>query len=246
MAREQPRTFGFAFSPAFIVGLAVVAVLVWSSVATAAVKYPDFSSTDGLTLNGDAAQEGDVLRLAELESEAGSAFTDKRVINPEKSFKTNFRFRLHDASSQAADGMAFVVQPNDPAALGEGGGSLGYGGIDPSLVVEIDIFHNDPNDPFGDHIAVMDGGDSTAHIESATPNFDLHDDPRKVWVKYAAGSERLKVWVAKGTQRPNNPRINVEHPLTEVFAEKAYAGFTAGTGSEFMSHDVRSWKLKKG
>lgn len=76
----------------------------------------------------------------------------------------------------AGDGMAFVLQNAGTAAMGPGANSLGYahqfdgitcgapynGGIDPSVAVELDLFHNGVciADPAGgyDHLAVVENG----------------------------------------------------------------------------------------
>ena len=59
-----------------------------------------------------------------------------------------------------ADGLALVFRGGDVAAsLGLGGGSLGYGGLEGAVAVEIDTW---PNDEMGDmiysHVSVQAGG----------------------------------------------------------------------------------------
>ena len=44
--------------------------------------------------------------------------------------------------ARGADGFAFVLQNDRRFALGEGGMSLGYGGIANSLAVEFDTYYN--------------------------------------------------------------------------------------------------------
>lgn len=44
--------------------------------------------------------------------------------------------------SRGGDGIAFVIQEQDPRALGAGGAGLGYTGIENSLAVEFDTFYN--------------------------------------------------------------------------------------------------------
>ncbi len=62
--------------------------------APAAISFVDFSSVSGLTLNGNAAQAGNVLRLTpDAVGQAGSAFfTTPFPISPLTSFSTNFEF----------------------------------------------------------------------------------------------------------------------------------------------------------
>jgi hypothetical protein len=211
----------------------------------ATVSYPDFTDTTGLTLNGDAAQSGDVLRVAPAAfNQAGSAFTDATAVDPAQSFKTNFRFSMHGGSG-GADGMAFVVQSDAPTALGAFGGGLGYGGIAPSIAVEFDTFDNGGGDPGDNHVALTKNGDVGSHVASATPKFDLSGSQHRAWVEYGAAAHKLKVFVAKNDKQPPHPRFSSRLNLGNVLGGNAYAGFSAGTGGATQDHDVVSWKLKQ-
>ena len=44
--------------------------------------------------------------------------------------------------ARGADGVAFVLQGQSAAELGEGGAQMGYGGIPNSLAVEFDTWYN--------------------------------------------------------------------------------------------------------
>lgn len=211
----------------------LAATLAWLLVASAraaTIDYPDFTDTTGLTLNGNAAQAGDVIRLTPASaSQAGSAFTDDKVLNPEKSFKTHFRFSMHDSSGSPGDGMAFVLQSNAPTALGDLGGGLGYGGISPSIAVEFDIFDNGDDDPGDNHVALMQNGNAGNHLASETPSFDLYGAPHTAWIIYNASKKALKVYVAKNKSKPANPLFSFKKNLGNALGGKAYAGFTAAT-----------------
>jgi hypothetical protein len=228
-----------------LVAIAVAVLWMTPGAHAATVNYPDFSDTTGLTLNGDAAQAGDVLRVAPAtDSQAGSAFTDAKVVDPALSFTTTFRFRLHGGSFEA-DGMAFVLQPNAPTELGDFGGGLGYGRITPSIAVEFDTFDNGSGDPGDNHVALTKNGEVREHLEFAQPPFDLHGTAHRAWIVYKAPQRQLKVFVAKheDDSRPGHPLFKVRKNFGNVLGGPAYAGFTAGTGGAFQDHDVLSWKL---
>src|SRR5262249_26108269 len=63
---------------------------------------------------------------------------------------TNFNFQLTPGTNPTADGLAFVIQGDGPAALGPPGGGLGYGadtvgvggGLPRSLAIKFDLFNN--------------------------------------------------------------------------------------------------------
>ena len=143
----------------------------------AQISFTDFTSTTGLTLNGNAAaavngQNMNVLRLTPNQTyQAGSAWfnTQQPVSAP---FSTTFTFQLAGFNTGfPADGIAFLIQnsPSSPApgalaALGPDGCSLGFGGnpncqgpgtgISNSLAVELDTFQNE-DDPNGNHVSIQ-------------------------------------------------------------------------------------------
>lgn len=240
--------------------LALLTSLALAAPASAATffNYPDFSNTAGLQLNGDAKQEGNLIRLTPAEfDKAGSAFATT-AINPQESWETQFQISMHDSSTSPlpADGMAFVVQSKGPQG-GDGlGGSLGYGGIQPSVAVEFDIFENFfGGDPSGDHVAIMAEGDVGNHLAcaneggpsapcSASLPFSIYGGPIHAWVEHDASTQRLKVFLSQTTEKPGAPLLDHQISLAPVGAS-AYAGFTAATGASTAVHDLLSWRFGK-
>lgn len=91
---------------------------------------------------------------------SGGSVWNVNQINLNNPFNYNFEVFL-GCSNGGADGIAFVLQPVN-VTQGGGSSSLGYGGIVPSLAIEIDTWMNDVtmSDPPQDHIAIMRDGDS--------------------------------------------------------------------------------------
>ena len=88
-----------------------------------------------------------------------------------------------------SDGLAFVLRADAPAAaVGRGGGSLGYGGLRRSLAVEFDSwFNDDMGDMYYNHVSVQTGGPSGevgAHAEQVSDVADVTD--------VTARSERMR------------------------------------------------------
>ncbi|MEM7759885.1 MAG: DUF4347 domain-containing protein, partial [Cyanobacteria bacterium P01_A01_bin.40] len=99
------------------------------------INYNNFADVDQLTLNGNAAQANDSLRLTTTENrQQGTAFYQQALaIDSSTSFTTQFQFQV-SGGTDGADGFTFVLQ-NDSrelAALGGHGGALGYQGIEQS------------------------------------------------------------------------------------------------------------------
>ncbi|HET7590322.1 MAG TPA: L-type lectin-domain containing protein [Solirubrobacterales bacterium] len=241
------------------IALSLFASLALAAPAGAATlfDYPDFSNTAGLTLNGSAAQTGNVLRLTPPEgNKAGSAF-GTAPIDPQQTWQTQFQLHMHDETfvpGDPADGIAFVIQSE---GLGGGsglGGSLGYGNVKPSVAVEFDIFYNEVGgDPVGDHVSILSEGDTTKHLQCASegaPNgpctaalpFPIYGSPVHAWVEYDATTQRLKVFLGQTASKPAAPLLDHQISFAPV-GSSAYAGFTAATGAHNATQDVLSWQF---
>lgn len=201
-----------------------------------------------LTLNGDAAMVGPVLRVVPaVTGQAGSAFTSSPVsLSGNTVISTSFELYIHGGSS--ADGMTFVIQ-NSPAAdtaRGPGGGKLGYDGITNSIAVEFDTYQNSSySDPNNNHVGIDQNGSLTS-LATYTPAWDMEDDVNHIfgWLDYDTSSQILKVYVNNSAAKPASPQLTQSIDLlTELGGNQAYFGFTASTGAWNNNHDVLSWDL---
>ena len=233
--------------------LVLLAALVVPASASAAIDYPDFSSTAGLQLNGDAKQVGNVVQLTPAENSKGGAVYSATPLNPQESFENQFAISMHDSttSPMPADGIAFMIQSEGLDAGAGLGGSLGYDGVAPSVIVEFDIFYNAGTDPLTDHVSIMTEGDGTNHLAcanaGATPTctsdlpFPLYGTPVFGWVEYDAAAGHLRVWVSQTSTKPAAPLL--DHPISMApLGTSGYVGFTAATGASNAVQDVLSWR----
>lgn len=237
--------------------VAAVTVLAATGSADAGFVFPSFGSPDvappgTLRLNGAAAVVPPVLRVVRNEgSLAGSAFhvVPQVVAN---GFETTFRFRIFDGNelpNRGGDGLAFVLQnaAAGTAAIGNGGGGLGYTGIPNSLAVEFDTFNNlTPDEPNSNHIAVYSGG--TGPNDSLNAAFQLgvngnlasqlrQDTPHTARLLYNPGN--LQVFLDGAPVL--NLNVNLSTLLNLGPGGTAFVGFTAGTGGQTDNHDILSW-----
>lgn len=216
------------------------------------------SSTTGIQTNGSATlgggSSGDRLRLTPAsQSLAGSAYYNS-LVSVQAGFTTQFQFQITNGGglSGGADGLAFIIQnsPNGVAALGGSGGSMGYGGIPNSLVIEFDTFDNTNfgfSDPDGNHIAV--------HTNGTAPN-DPGPASRLGFFSPSASFKNGQVYTVKisysGTtlsvylNNLSSPVLSVNYDLSNLGLNggRAYVGFTAGTGGAFENHDILSWSFQ--
>jgi len=227
--------------------VALISLSSEAAVAKVVVSFPNFARTKGLTLNGDAARAGKRLRLTPAAADQnGGAFTNRKVVDPAKSFATRFRFNLHGAVFPG-DGMAFVLITTGRKTLGFGSGGLGYSGLAPSLAVEFDKYENpEAHDPDDNHVAVTKDGNTGAHLAKGTPKFDLYGGTRWVWITYSARKRTLRVYVSDSKSKPRRPLVKYRHKLADILhGQRARAGFTAATGGAYMAADILSWKLTR-
>jgi hypothetical protein len=160
---------------------AIAALVVMAGAAPVLAQspnFPDFSSIANLTLNGNAAQSGNVLRLTPNQTyQAGSAwFNFQQPVSA--AFSTTFSFQLSGANTVIspctlnaqgfcpADGIAFVIQNSALTALGPNGCGIGFGdsssgctppsgGIPNSLAIEFNTFLNPGIDPSNNDVAIQ-------------------------------------------------------------------------------------------
>jgi legume-like lectin family protein/PEP-CTERM motif-containing protein len=214
------------------------------------IQFPDFSNVAGLTLNGNAAQVGNVLRLTPATfSQAGSAFsTDPISLASNASFSSAFRFRLtnpggsNDGQQTGADGLVFVVQTVSNN-VGGGGGGIGYSGIPHSVGVEFDTWNNGAIDQGSSNHVGIDVGGSVASIALTPIPGDMNDGQvRFAWVDYNGANSLLEVRLSETSTRPSAPVLSLTRDLaTDLGTTSAFVGFTSGTGAAFANHDVLSW-----
>jgi hypothetical protein len=98
----------------------------------------------GYTLNGGATVTSDALSLTDaLNGEARSAFFNTQQSYTTGGWTASFTYTSPTGTAGSpADGAAFILQndPRGPAALGGGGGSLGYSGFVNSASIQLNLF----------------------------------------------------------------------------------------------------------
>jgi hypothetical protein len=210
--------------------------------------YPDFATTTGLVLNGNALQaSGSILRLTpNALSQAGSAWYNLRE-NVTEGFRTTFRFQITPAGG--GDGFAFVIQNSNTTALGTNGQGLGYDGITRSLAVEFDTYQNTNLNDISDHeIAVHTndlGRNSASEFYALPPgpvispvHFQLDPLPHAVEIVYTLGV--LEIFIDDFSSPVLAVSVNLK-PRLGLVDGTAYVGFTGSTGLQADSHDILDW-----
>lgn len=241
----------------YVIALAAAA-LATGPAAAADIIYPDFSSTAGLQVNGNAASATDasarkVLRLTpSAPGQAGSAFSTNTVtLATDVSFSSFFQFNLNtpggigDEDGQGADGIVFVVQTvaND---VGTAGGGIGYLNIPNSVGVEFDTYNNGSglNDPNGNHVGINIGGAFNGPTAVYGPKLNNGTD-YFAWVDYNGATNVIEVRLNTSASRPGAALLSRTVDIAaELGATDVFVGFTSGTGAGFNNHDIVQWVFR--
>jgi len=207
------------------------------------------SARNSLRLNGAAVFEdlgggACALRLTPSTTlVAGSAFSVRPVaLGLDGAFAISFSFTMDEHAWGGADGIAFVLQGDSSAALGDAGSGIGYVGIEPSIIIEFDTYRNDSapeHDPDANHVGINVNGDPRS-VATFTPTFDLASGERRyAWVDYDGAT--LEVRVSDAAERPAVASLLFEVDIVETLgANEAYVGLTAATGAASSRHRIRS------
>lgn len=236
---------------------AVAALLALTTPAGAStIAYADFSSVAGLTINGDAAQVGNVLRVTPAtDGQAGSFFSTSAVsLAANASFSTFFEFRFTNPDQDfcdgfttcGADGLVFVVQTVGNNVGGAGGG-IGYDGIANSVGIEFDNWNNGAiDDNSSNHVGIDVGGNVDSLVTAEVTEADLNGgDVWNAWIDYNGATQLLEVRLNRSGIRPLTPLLFLTRNLAADLGQiDAFVGFTSGTGASHANHDVLSWTLE--
>jgi hypothetical protein len=234
--------------------VAIAALSLASPSRAAVINYLDFSDVTGLTINGNAAQAGNRLRVTPANfNQAGSFFSTNTVsLAADASFSTFFQFQFSDAGGACdgqgcgADGLVFVVQTVGNNVGGLGGG-IGYLGINNSVGIEFDNWNNGGGDGnSSNHVGINVNGSVNSVVRAEVVEADLNAaDIWSAWVDYNSATDLLEVRLNRSGIRPAAAFLSHTLDLATILGQtNAFVGFTSGTGAAFANHDVLTWQLE--
>jgi hypothetical protein len=236
---------------AIVLGLCLVGVSSVAMAGSTTISYSDFSSTAGLTINGNAAQAGNVLRLVpSTPSQSGTAYRTTAIpLNGATAFSTKFEFLVTSNPSSSlgvTDGFTFLLQ-NDPAgasALGAAGQGLGYVGLSPSVAV---VFRGRGPSFIGVITGGLDPADPSINFNPpgsvALSEGAFYDKNQYAWVDYNPSTTLLSVYLGDSSVKPGSAIMSTNVDVFGNLGSQAYVGFSAGNGGAFGSQDILNWSL---
>jgi hypothetical protein len=216
--------------------------------------FPDpmIANANGLQLNGSAlfSPTEHILRLNNNFSQAGSVFTTNRVDTTH--FSTTFWVRLHEGTQpNPADGYSFILQGNSPAALGAGGGGLGYQGIPNSVAIKFDVFNNEGETDnstgvfVNGHFPGVSHGPLDVNVPLDKSVVNIGDQHRKrIDINYDVTTQLLDVVITDEQHDGGPTSVHQTYTIdipSVVGSGGAYVGFGGGTGGLYSLQDILGW-----
>jgi hypothetical protein len=202
-----------------------------------------FGNATDLTVNGDSfvSPTEQLVRLTAGDTETGSAFANNRITIGQ--FATSFQVRLHEGTQPYyADGFTFVIQANDPTALGKGTAGLGYQGIGHSVAVKFSTFQH-PGDPSDSSTGlVLNGANPAGGVSTLSSGVLLNSqDPKQIDLTYNGAILRERIEdLLTGDVFTASFAVNI---AAVIGSDTAYVGFTGASGSNdfYQLEDVLNW-----
>ncbi len=200
-----------------------------------------------LVLNGNAQLSGSVLELTDGNTDEDSSAWYATPVNIQN-FMTDFTFQV--SAGTTADGFTFALQNNSTAALGIGGGGLGYGqdqfgnpgGIPNSVAVKFDLFNNLSEGINSTGLYLGGVSPTTPAVDLTGSGIDLHSgDTFAVHMTYDGTNLAMTI-----TDTVTNAVFSQSWPVdipTAVGGNTAYAGFTGATGGISATQNILTWTL---
>lgn len=214
-----------------------------SNAQTAKFEPQDFE------LSGQTVQLGNnCFRLTPDREWSSGSLWNKKPIDLMNSFEMEIDVRLGCKDRDGADGIVFIFYPY-PIRTGYQGEGMGFGGLEPSLGIELDTWENGHlGDPWYDHMAIMANG-RVDHFHNLTSPVPIKVDKGDV---ENCQKHRLKVvWEAKSKVLEiffnGDSRMKLNKDLVNtIFRGKSevYWGFTAATGGSNNIHEICLEKLE--
>ena len=203
----------------------------------------NFDSSE-FAINNNAIYQGSgVYRITpNLGFQSGSVWYQRRL-DLRVEFTFDVDLNLGNLDANGADGIAFVLQNLD---LGQGstGGGLGYGGITPSYVIEMDTYRNGHDPTSGDdHIGfILNGASSTNQQGSpdVVETINLEDNNwHNIRVQWIPQSTTLSYTFTHDNGTVYTDTKNIDLSGAVLNSNIAYIGFTASTGGSVNEQSIR-------
>ncbi len=175
----------------------------------------------------------------------GAAWYGAQKIDLSRGFETEFQFIItsEGSANPKGDGFAFVIQNNGLDAIGDGGKSLAYNGINKSVVIEFDTYNDGEGSQ--NHIEISyRGREDKINQKLATVHSipEISDGaPHFARLHYKDG--QLILYLDSYIFPVLSSKIDIEN-IVEANDSLAWIGFTAASSDAQALHKIISWQFE--
>ena len=204
-----------------------LAFAAWMALPASAqvIDHPTtFTGQTDLTFNMNASvTAGGTAQLTPpANTNRGSFWTTAQL--PVDKFVARFTLHTLGTAGQMADGMGFCLQRVGTAAIGTGGGQMGYAGILTSIFIKFDNYNNESSTGL-----YLNGVDPTPNSVNMRPNVDLHSQHDfRVLMNYNGTTVAMTV-TDLTTSAVYSTTFTVDIPTVEAASSAGIAVATAPT-----------------
>ncbi len=230
-------------------------------------EYNGFRNIDGLILSQDAVVYDSTLRLTKDDFFQRGAIWTENPIDLSNGLSSEFAFQLSngdnkgldDGFTPGADGLAFIIQADKTAVIGNYGGGIGYEGIKNALVIELDLYQNiddDYNDPNGNHLAIFSSKSKVSANHNSNnlifedtyiDNIQINKSTYIFKIKYDRNAKTLDLFLNQANSYEKNVAhlndFNLSNYIDLINGNSGYLGISAATGSSVQRHELKYWKF---
>jgi hypothetical protein len=218
---------------------AILSLAAALSAHAASFNYPDFSSTAGVTLTGNAAQNGSFVRLTPSTTVQYGAMwynTPQYVIG---GFTTTFQFRMSQQGGigGGGDGIAFALQN-----VGNHAAGMEYGAFSNNIGITLNTFQT-AGEPSANFVGIVTNTDAAGNASyKSTYNLNtinLKDgNIHSATLNYGGGNLSMLI---DGVSVFSNVPLDLSHGTD--LSGNSFIGFGARCGLATENHDILSWSF---
>lgn len=197
------------------------------SQGTVAFDYPNFSSTTGLTLLGNAAQSGSVINMTTaVNNQVGNLYRTT-TLQYNRNFSFEWNFECSGGTSPPADGFCLQWTTTNNTT-GVGGGGVGL----ISTAAQAFTFLTYTNNNFTWY------KNNVSQTTSGSQNFYRN---LFYWADYNHAASTMRIYFSTSSTKPGSPNFSLTGFSFD--ATGYYIGLGAATGGANENHILRSMKL---
>ena len=219
-------------------------LLIWATfISIGYAQNGKFESNEFYTSGMTVKSGADCFKITPAINWSSGGVWYRDPVDLHESFEMELDILFGCKDAEGADGLVFIFSPFN-GLTGRPGEGMGFGGLYPSLGIEIDTWQNfHLSDPYEDHVALLRDGYVDHFSNLAGPNIIKNIEDCKLHNLNISWNQKLKILEVKiDKESVLKYQGNL---LSDVFGDRdqLYWGITAATGKFNNRHELCFKKL---